>query len=196
MQQTWNLAQLFSFVRETDGQMSAEEICISFADLFDEKTMLLMTRLYRDYWRFVKASRLALQNFIPDAVGGFRVVLPDGHNLLAYEYKHAAFLAWSQKGNACDWLPENPEVTHRWDTAASVPTLSTFFMHSAADHIVADVETFLSDFPSAQITCDGFYVPLLIPTAVFENYRLAFESLPFGDVFQRDFVVDGREKTI
>jgi hypothetical protein len=196
MQQTWNLAQLFSFVRESDGQMSAEEICISFADLFDEGGLVRLGTLYRDYWRFVRASELAVQNSVEDAVGGFRIVLPAGHNLLAYEYQHAEALAWARRGHASDWLAENPEVAHRWDTAGSVPTLSGFLMSTAADHAVADIKAFLETIPSARTTIDGCYIPLLIPSEHFEDYRLAFSALPFADIFHRDFIVDGQEKTI
>jgi hypothetical protein len=195
MRQNWNLAQLFSFVREGDGQMSAEDVCLSFADLFDDDGLKRFGSLYRNYWRFVRASELAAQNSVDD-VSGFRITLPSGYCLLAYEFQHAQALAWARKGHASDWLPENPEVTHRWDTAGSVPTLSDFLMSTAADHAVADIRAFLETVPSARTTIDGCYIPLLIPIENLEDARLAFDALPFADSFHRDFIVDGQEKTI
>ncbi len=191
MQQDLDPDQIFSFVRESAELLSDNEIASSFETLLDEDALADLLVLARNYRAFLRASQVARAQFVPDAVGGFAVEMAPGQVVLAFEFKRREALAVARTGEAPQWLPMNPEVSHRWDTAASVPTLSQLFLDTAADHIVGDIEAFLAELPSACNTVDGYYIPLVLAEDGFDEQRLAFTSLPFADVFDRDFIVYG-----
>jgi hypothetical protein len=182
--------QLFAFVVESNGQMSDHELRRSFSSALDEEDLKTLISINRPYGLFYGASALAAVHLKRDEASGFSIHGLDDHVLVSFEYQRRNALQRAALGQAPEWLAANDEVLARWDAAMRLPHLRSFFLATAADHIVADIESFLHAFPSTCDTTDGCYVPLLIAAPDFAAKNETLKALPFMDAFDRDFIVD------
>lgn len=187
-------AQTFEFIRHTAIGMDEDTIRWGFAELYDKETVEQLVSMSCGFRVFLEAAEAASGKLIADNNGGSFFTLSGGYDVVAYRFdRHRARQSFILRGGPPAWLTLNDDIAQRLDMAITTPSLKDFFLRTAADHILAEVEAFVVSLPGAREMVDGVRLMLAFPSEHFAELHPSCQALPFMDLFNMDFVVSTKD---